>query len=692
MARDILVTSALPYANGSIHLGHMLEHIQTDIWVRFQKLRGHNCIAVCADDAHGTPIMLKARDQGITPEALIAGVAIEHQRDFSDFLVDYDNYHSTHSDENRELSEQIYIKLREAGHIASRTISQAYDPEKQMFLPDRFIRGECPNCGSADQYGDACEVCGSTYQPTDLKNAVSVLSGATPVERESEHYFFQLADFEAFLHDWTRSDHLQDTVTRKLDEWFTAGLKDWDISRDAPYFGFKIPGTDDKYFYVWLDAPIGYMASFANLCARRQKEGDNLDFDAFWGADSSAELYHFIGKDIVYFHALFWPAMLEGAGFRTPTAIHAHGFVTVNGEKMSKSRGTFIKARTWLNHMPAEFLRYYFAAKLSHRVEDLDLNFDDFLARINSDLVGKYVNIASRCANFITKRFDGQLAAQLDRPELFDRFATAGDEIAEHFEQRRFGQAVRQIMNLADEANAYVAERAPWQIAKEDGRDVELQQVCSTALNLFRQLTIYLKPILPETAGRAEAFLQVDPLTWADLGTPVTDHAIAKFKPLLRRVEQPAIDKMIEASKEDLAAAAAPAAAEPSTENTNTAAAKQNTPKMESADDNGTIQIDDFAKIDLRVARVVAAEHVEGADKLLRLTLDVGELGQRQVFAGIKSAYDPAALEGRLVALVANLAPRKMRFGVSEGMVLAAGESPHVLSPDDGTQPGEKIK
>ncbi|MGN8159553.1 methionine--tRNA ligase [Salinisphaera sp. RV14] len=687
MARDILVTSALPYANGATHLGHMLEHIQTDIWVRFQKLRGHNCIAVCGDDAHGTPIMLKARDQGISPEALIAGVSAERQRDFADFMVVYDNYHTTHSDENRELSAAIYDKLAAEGHIARRTISQAFDPEAKMFLPDRFIRGDCPNCGSPDQYGDACEVCGATYQPTELGNPVSVLSGATPIERDSEHYFFKLADFEGFLRDWMRGDRLQESMSRKLDEWFATGLRDWDISRDAPYFGFRIPGTEDKYFYVWLDAPIGYMAAFQNLVTKRADPA--LTFDRFWGRDSKAELYHFIGKDIVYFHALFWPAMLEGAGYRTPDAIHAHGFVTVNGEKMSKSRGTFIKARTWLDHINPEFLRYYFAAKLTHRVEDLDLNFEDFLARINSDLVGKYVNIASRCANFIGKRFDGKLAAELDRPALVEHFAAAGEEIADHFESRRYAQGIRQIMALADEANAYVAERAPWQVAKEDGRAAELQQICTTALNLFRQLTIYLKPVLPATAERAEAFLQIEPLAWADLNTPLLDHEIAKFKPLLRRVEQPAIDKMIEASKEDLEAAAAPAQAEPEQAKEEK---KQTKDAPKPVEDDGMIGIDDFARVDLRVARVESADHVEGADKLLCLQLDVGELGKRQVFAGIKSAYDPSALEGRLVALVANLAPRKMRFGVSEGMVLAAGDSPHVLSPDEGAKPGDKIK
>ena len=686
MARDILLTYALPYANGSIHLGHMVGYIQTDVWARFQNMAGHRCLFVCAEDAHGTPIMLKARDQDITPEELIAGFAAEHRRDFDDFSIAFDNYHTTHSDENRELAGEIYRRLEAAGHIARRTISQAYDEQKQMFLPDRFIRGECPNCASPDQYGDACEVCGATYQPTELVNPVSVLSGAAPVERDSEHYFFQLGDFEAFLRDWTRSGRLQESVVRKLDEWFDAGLKDWDISRDAPYFGFQIPGTDDKYFYVWLDAPIGYMASFANLAARR----DDLDFDAFWGPDSKAELVHFIGKDIVYFHSLFWPAMLEGAGYRTPDTIHVHGFLTVDGEKMSKSRGTFIRARTWLDHLPAEFLRYYFCAKLSGRVEDIDLNLDDFTARINSDLVGKYVNIASRSANFIAKRFDGRLADALDQPELFERFAAAAEGIAEHYEQRRFAQAVRQIMALADEANAYVAERAPWQLAKEDGREAELAQVCTTALNLFAQLTVYLKPILPDTAARAEAFLQIEPLTWADAAIPRTGESIARFKPLLRRVERPAIDKMLAASREDLQPRPAPAAAAESPGAPNQSTDVGNNAATEQDD---TIAIDDFAKIDLRVARIERAESVEGADRLLRLTLDVGdEIGRRQVFAGIKAAYDPARLEGRLTVMIANLAPRTMRFGVSEGMVLAAGDAPYLLRPDEGAEPGMKIK
>ncbi len=675
MARDILVTSALPYANGSIHLGHLVEYIQTDVWARFQNLFGNRCVYVCADDAHGTPIMLKARAAGIDAEDLIADYGAEHQKDFSDFLIGFDNYYTTHSKENRELSETIFNRLSNAGHITRRTISQAFDEKYGMFLPDRFIQGECPKCGAAEQYGDACEVCGATYQPTELTNPVSVLSGATPVERDSEHYFFQLGQFEDFLHEWTHGEQLQEAITRKLDEWFKAGLKDWDISRDAPYFGFKIPGTLDKYFYVWLDAPIGYMAAFANLCTRR----DDLNFDDFWSRNSEAELYHFIGKDIVYFHALFWPAMLEGAGYRTPTGIHAHGFLTVNGEKMSKSRGTFIRARTWLDHLPAEYLRYYFAAKLSGRVEDIDLNLDDFVARINADLIGKYINIASRTANFISKRFNGRLSSELDRPELFQEVAAAREEIAGRFEQRRFAQGIRTIMALADKTNAYVAERAPWQIAREEGRETELQQICTTALNVFAQLTTYLKPILPDTAARAEAFLNVNPLDWSQLDRPLLDHDINQFKPLLKRVDDKTVERMMAASSEDLA--------------TKSSEPADNTSESDgtSAEDN-TIEIDDFTKIDLRVARVISAEPVEGADRLLKLILDVGPLGQRQVFAGIKSAYDPTELQDRLVSLVANLAPRKMRFGVSQGMVLAAGNRPYLLAPDDGAQPGDPIK
>ncbi len=674
--RKILVTSALPYANGSIHLGHLVEYIQTDIWARFQKLRGHECYYVCADDAHGTPIMLRARAEGIEPEELIARVWKEHTEDFAGFHIGFDNYHSTHSPENRACANLIYERNRDAGHIVRKTIKQAYDPEAGMFLPDRFIKGECPRCGAEDQYGDSCESCGATYAPTDLKNPRSAVSGATPVERESEHIFFRLADFEQVLKDWHRAGHVQPEVANKLDEWFEAGLADWDISRDAPYFGFEIPDAPGKYFYVWLDAPIGYMASFRNLC-----DEQGIDFDSFWQPGSDTELYHFIGKDIIYFHALFWPALLHGAGFRMPSAVWAHGFLTVDGAKMSKSRGTFIKARTYLEHLNPEYLRYYFAAKLSSRVDDLDLNLEDFAQRVNSDLVGKVVNIASRCAGFIHKRFEGRLAARCGEPALYDEFVAAGDAIAEHFEQREYGRAVREIMALADRANQYIDGHKPWVIAKEAGREQELQEICSSGINLFRVLVGYLKPILPRLAEQAEAFLRIEPMQWNSQAEPLTDHVIEKFKPLMTRVEKDRIDAMIEASKEDLQAEA---------EVTAQPAADSPLAKEPIAE---TIPFDDFAKVDLRIARIVRAEPVEGADKLLRLSLDLG--GEtRNVFAGIKSAYRPENLEGRLTVMVANLAPRKMRFGVSEGMVLAAGpggKALYLLSPDDGAQPGTRV-
>ncbi|MBT3613485.1 MAG: methionine--tRNA ligase [Thiotrichales bacterium] len=543
--RDILITSALPYANGSIHIGHLVEYIQTDIWSRFQKMQGHNCYYVCADDAHGTPIMLRAQDEGITPEELIEGVSTEHQQDFQDFLIEFDNYHSTHSAENRELSTNIYGELKDAGYITTRDVEQAYDPEREMFLPDRFIKGTCPKCGAKDQYGDNCEACGATYSTADLKDAVSAVSGATPINKKSEHYFFKLPEFEKMLKKWTHGGHLQEEVYRKLDEWFESGLQEWDISRDAPYFGFKIPDTEDKYFYVWLDAPIGYMASFKNLC---QKE--NIDFDKFWAKDSKAELYHFIGKDIIYFHALFWPAMLEGAGFRTPTAINAHGFLTVNGQKMSKSRGTFIKARSWLEHLNPEALRYYFAAKLGRGIEDLDLNLDDFRARVNSDLVGKVVNIASRCAGFITKRFDGKLSAECSEIELYSEFVNAGESIANHYEDRDFSRAVREIMALADMANRYIDEKKPWVLAKEDGKEQEVQDSCSVGINLFRVLITYLKPVLPEMAIASEAFLNAGELGWKELESPLTGTTINKFKPLMQRVTESDTEALLETSLE----------------------------------------------------------------------------------------------------------------------------------------------
>ncbi|WJW76056.1 methionine--tRNA ligase [Thiohalobacter sp. IOR34] len=670
-SRTLLVTSALPYANGPIHIGHLVEYIQTDIWVRFQKLRGHRCHYVCADDAHGTPIMLRAQAEGITPEALIERVGREHRADFADFHIGFDNYHSTHSAENRELAETIFERLREGGHISTRTITQLYDPEKGMFLPDRFIKGECPRCGAADQYGDSCEACGATYSPTELKNPVSAISGATPVEKESLHYFFRLQDFHDMLREWTRAGHLQEEVRNKLGEWFEEGLREWDISRDAPYFGFRIPGTEDKYFYVWLDAPIGYMASFKNLCER-----EGIDFDEYWKPGSEAELYHFIGKDIIYFHALFWPAMLHGAGFRTPSAIFAHGFLTVDGKKMSKSRGTFIKARTYLDHLNPEYLRYYFAAKLGSGIDDIDLNLEDFVQRVNSDLVGKVVNIASRCAGFINKRCKGRLSDSLPDQELYDTFVRAGEEIARLYEAREFGHAMREIMTLADRANQYIDEQKPWVLAKQEGREAEAQAVYSQGLNLFRVLMTYLAPVLPAMAENVKDFLNIPPMTWVNIGEPLNGHTIAPFRPLMTRVEESAIEAMLAASRESLEATPAPASAP---------APEPIAPE---------IGFEDFARIDLRVARIVRAEQVEGADKLLRLTLDLG--GEtRNVFAGIKSAYDPEALEGRLTVMVANLAPRKMRFGVSEGMVLAAGPGGSelfILSPDAGAEPGMRVK
>ncbi|WP_028695355.1 methionine--tRNA ligase [Pseudomonas cremoricolorata] len=677
--RQILVTSALPYANGSIHLGHMLEYIQTDMWVRFQKMRGNQCIYVCADDAHGSAIMLRAEKEGITPEQLIANVQAEHSGDFADFLVDFDNFHSTHSEENRELSALIYSRLKQAGHISTRSVTQYFDPEKGMFLADRFIKGTCPKCAAQDQYGDNCEKCGATYAPTELKDPRSAISGAIPQLRDSQHFFFKLPDFQAMLEQWTRSGTLQDAVANKLAEWLDAGLQEWDISRDAPYFGFEIPGEPGKYFYVWLDAPIGYMASFKNLCARRPE----LDFDAFWNANSTAELYHFIGKDIVNFHALFWPAMLEGAGLRKPTAVNVHGYLTVNGAKMSKSRGTFIKARTYLDHLAPEYLRYYYAAKLGRGVDDLDLNLEDFVQKVNSDLVGKVVNIASRCAGFIHKGNAGVLVSGDAAPELTEAFRNAAPAITDAYENRDFAKAMREIMALADRANAWIADKAPWSLAKQEGKQDEVQAICAQGINLFRQLVIFLKPVLPLLAADAEAFLNVAPLRWEDSATRLENHTLNAFKPLMSRIEPGKVDAMIAASKQDLAATQSEAQAP--------AGNGELTKEPLAAE----IEFDTFAAVDLRVALIVKAEAVEGADKLLRLTLDIGD-EQRNVFSGIKSAYpDPAQLEGRLTMMVANLKPRKMRFGVSEGMVMAAGpggEEIYLLSPDSGAKPGQRIK
>jgi methionyl-tRNA synthetase len=679
--RDILVTSALPYANGPIHIGHLVEYIQTDIWARFQKMRGHNCYYVCADDAHGTPIMLRARQEGISPEDLIARVAVEHQADFAAFRVGFDNYHSTHSPENRYFATLIYERNRDQGHVARRTITQAFDPVEGMFLPDRFIKGECPKCGAKDQYGDNCEACGASYSPAELKNPYSAVSGAKPEQRESDHYFFRLGDFEDMLRGWTRGGALQKEIANKLDEWFEAGLQEWDISRDAPYFGFEIPDHPGKFFYVWLDAPIGYMASFKNLCDRTP----GLDFDHFWKPDSTAELYNFIGKDIIYFHALFWPAMLHGAGFRPPTAVLTHGFLTVDGQKMSKSRGTFIRARTYLDHLNPEYLRYYFAAKLGPGVEDIDLNLEDFTLRVNADLVGKVVNIGSRCAGFITKRSAGCLSDHLMDPGLFDEFVAAGASIAEAYEGREFSRSSREIMALADRANQWIDEKAPWVVAKARDREAELQAICSQGLNLFRLLIGYLRPVLPGTAEAAEAFLRIRALTWSDLSRPLLGHVISEFKPLMTRVDPRQIEAMLQESKEDLASRDV----------------KKTKPHEIHTEGHlirdpiaDPIDFGDFAKVDLRVARILEASAVAGSDKLIRFQLDLG--GEtRTVFAGIRSAYDPKDLEGRLTIMVANLAPRKMRFGLSEGMILAAGpggQNIFLLAPDAGAEPGMKVK
>jgi len=674
--RKILVTSALPYANGSIHIGHLVEYIQTDIWVRFQRLRGNQCYYVCADDAHGTPIMLRAQNEGISPEQLIERIAVEHQDDFRDFAISFDNYYTTHSEENRLFSEQIYQSLKKGGHIERRSIKQAFDQEKNIFLPDRFIKGECPRCGSPDQYGDNCEVCGATYSPTDLKNPVSAISGTTPIEKESEHLFFKLSNFESMLRDWLQGDQVQSESRNKLNEWFEAGLQDWDISRDEPYFGFQIPGEPGKYFYVWIDAPIGYIASFKNYCDR-----NGLDFSEFWdrASEDSTELYHFIGKDILRFHALFWPAMLEGSGFRKPTAVFVHGFLTVNGQKMSKTRGTFITARTYLNHLEPEYLRYYFAAKLNSKVEDQDLNLEDFVQRVNSDLVGKVVNIASRCAGFIQKQFDGQLAPELGDHKLFDHFIGQGEAIAQNYEEREFSRAMREIMALADEANQYINDQKPWEIAKDPDRRDHLWQVCTLGLNLFRILMTYLSPVLPLLAGKVEQFMSISltqPGDWFKCHDPLLSHKISAFKHLMQRIDIKDAEALVADSQEDVRSGS------------------ENSSASEFEPIEATVQYDDFIKVDLRVAKIVSAERVEGADKLLKLEVDIGS-ETRQVFAGIKSAYPPEELPGRLTVVVANLAPRKMRFGVSEGMVLAAGPGGRdiwLLSPDTGAQPGMRIR
>ncbi|WP_308569699.1 methionine--tRNA ligase [uncultured Haemophilus sp.] len=678
-SRKILVTCALPYANGAIHLGHMLEHIQADIWVRFQRMRGHHVHFVCADDAHGTPIMLNADKLGITPEQLIEQAKADHIRDFQGFNISFDNYHSTHSEENREITAEIYNKLNAAGFIKTKTISQLFDPEKNMFLPDRFVKGTCPNCGAEDQYGDNCEVCASTYSPMDLLNPRSAVSGAAPIVKESEHFFFDLPAFEGMLKDWTRSGTLQPEIANKMQEWFESGLQQWDISRDAPYFGFPIPGTKDKFFYVWLDAPIGYMASFKNLC---QREG--LDFNEFWAEDSTAELYHFIGKDIVYFHSLFWPAMLQGAGYRKPTNVFAHGYVTVDGAKMSKSRGTFIQASTYLNHLDPECLRYYYAAKLNDRIEDLDFNLDDFVQRVNTDIVNKLVNLASRNAGFIAKRFDGKLANTLEDTALFNEFTAQAEQIANYYEQREYNKAIREIMALTDKANKYIDEKAPWVLAKEEGKESELQAVCSMGIELFRILMSYLKPVLPQLAERAESFLQTE-LRWDNIAQPLHNHQLAPFKALFSRLDKKHIDAVVDETKALFAATQTAPASKAATESASS--------NIEPIADS--ISIDDFAKIDMRVAKVLQCEAVPESNKLLRFQLDLGD-HQRQVLSGIKAAYGkPEELVGRFVIVVANLAPRKMKFGVSEGMILSAGSGGadlFLLSADSGVTAGMQVK
>ncbi len=666
--RQILVTNALPYANAALHLGHVLEYTQTDVWVRFQKMRGHECYYVSADDAHGTAIMLKAEEKGISAEQHISEMRKFHEADFKDFYIGVDNYYTTHSEENRDFSELIYNRLSANGHISQRSIIQAFDPEKNLFLADRYIRGTCPKCKAEDQYGDNCESCGATYSPLDLINPVSAISGATPIGRESVHYFFKLPEFSEFLSEWINSGTVQREVSNKLSEWLDSGLQEWDISRDAPYFGFEIPNAPGKYFYVWLDAPIGYMASFKNLC-----EAKNLDFDCFWNKDSTAELYHFIGKDIVNFHALFWPAMLKSADFRTPTKVCVHGFVTVNGTKMSKSRGTFINARTYLDHLNPEYLRYYYASKLTNTVEDIDLNLEDFIQKVNSDLVGKVVNIASRCSKFITNE-SGVLSSRIENEALWDQVTGVADSIANYYENREFGKAIREIMAQADSVNEYIAEQEPWKRNKDQDQKQQVQDICSLGINLFRIILIYLKPVVPAMAEAGEFFLN-DKLSWESIKQPLLSHKINQFKPLMQRVDKDKVEAMVSASKEE----------------TNPEKKASSGPLSVNPIAN-EISFDDFVKVDLRVARIINAEIVEGADKLLKLTLDLGG-EKRQVFSGIKASYDPEKLKGQLTVTVANLAPRKMRFGISEGMVLAAAdeEGIYLLEPDSGAKPGQRI-
>ncbi|WP_154222244.1 methionine--tRNA ligase [Marinicella rhabdoformis] len=675
--RKILVTSALPYASGSLHLGHLVEHSQSDIWARLMRSLGHEVKYLCADDAHGTPIMLNAEKQGMTPEALVDGIRDEHWADLQGFGISYDHYHSTHTEENKNLVSEIYLKLKGAGHIESKVIEQYFDPEKEMFLPDRFVKGTCPKCGADDQYGDNCEVCGATYDSSEVKNPKSAVSGATPILKESKHLFVNLKQFEGMLKDWVNSGTLQTEVSNKLAEWFEAGLQSWDISRDSPYFGFQIPGEENKYFYVWMDAPVGYLACLKHIC---DKTGEA--FEPWINPNTDHEMVHFIGKDILYFHSLFWPAMLSGAGMKLPNAVYVHGFLTVNGTKMSKSRGTFIKASTYLDHLNPDYLRYYFAAKLSDGVVDIDLSMDDFRQRVNSDLVGKVVNIASRCAGFIKKKFDSKLSAELHNQALYDEFMSHSDEIAQLFEARKYNAAVRQIMALADKANQYIADMAPWVAVKDESRMEEVHQVCSTGINLFRVLMTWLAPVIPFTARKAEAFLNVDLNDWYAINSPLFNHEINKFKPLMARIEAETLEKVMEASKQDLEA------------KETSVIQVENNGQLDKDPISDEIAFDDFAKIDLRIVKIVDAKAVEKADKLLQLTLDLGGV-TKNVFAGIKSAYKAEDLIGKHTVMVANLAPRKMRFGLSEGMVLAAGpggDDLYILEPHEGAVPGMRVK
>jgi methionyl-tRNA synthetase len=679
--RKILITSALPYANGPIHLGHLVEYIQTDIWKRFQNIRGHECYYVCADDAHGTAIMLKAEELSISTEELINQVHAEHKKDFEGFLIEFDNYHTTHSKENKELSEYIYKQLNNNGHIAVREITQAYDPEKNLFLSDRYIKGGCPKCKASDQYGDNCEVCGATYASLDLINPISTITGVPPIAKKSTHYFFKLPVFSEFLKVWTKAGHLQNEISNKLNEWLDSGLNEWDISRDTPYFGFQIPGTTGKYFYVWLDAPIGYMASFKNLCYR-----SHLKFEEFWKKNSKTELYHFIGKDIINFHALFWPAMLDSSGFRTPTKIFVHGFLTVDGKKMSKSRGTFITAKSYLRNLNPEYLRYYYASKISSGIDDLDLNLEDFTQKVNSDLIGKIVNIASRCSNFITKGNDGLLSTNIEDHALWSRVVGESEPIASYYEKREYGKAIRLIMAQADIINEYIAKKEPWLLAKDPNNQQLVLDICSLAINIFRVLMIYLKPILPEMAKATESFLN-EKIDWSSLSSPLLGHKINKFKPLMQRVDQSQIKSMIENNNQAIT--------------THDSKKKKVSKNMDSkiTEEVSTlepivdeIQFDDFMSIDLRVGLITKAEYVDGADKLLSLVIDIG-IETRHILSGIRSFHEPQNLVGKMTVIVANLAPRKMRFGVSEGMVIAAGDDDgiYLISPDSGAKPGQRI-